>query len=251
MPLSSFVDGVRENHRSLVVINRAAPQPVLDLLEELFDGQPVEITEEDIATAPADAVFLLDENGVIASSTLDSIMDAILLVNSDLYITGARKPHELELPDILRELDDIRFTLRGYPESNKEKLLLITISRYIEGLAIEADNGKLRASFQELSRINDERGTRWVYETLADSAVDTHVYGIPDWLPPSTMDLTIHSGWSPDFTDTWFVTFVPEEGSGTFASLIAIERAPRVWEGFWTYDEDTVTEINRYIEREL
>jgi DICT domain-containing protein len=57
---------------------------------------------------------------------------------------------------------------------------LIVISRYIERHAWQAGEGTLRTSFQRLSRIDDERGTREMYETLAGTDVRTHVYGIPD-----------------------------------------------------------------------
>jgi DICT domain-containing protein len=57
---------------------------------------------------------------------------------------------------------------------------LIVISRYIERHAWQAGEGTLRTSFQRLSRIDDERGTREMYETLAGTDIRTHVYGIPD-----------------------------------------------------------------------
>jgi hypothetical protein len=50
----------------------------------------------------------------------------------------------------------------GSPASNSEKLPLIVISRYIEQLAWQHETGRLRSSFQRLSRLDDERGTRRV-----------------------------------------------------------------------------------------
>jgi len=152
---------------------------------------------------------------------------------------------------VIAGLDEVKFSLRGYPESNKEKLLLITISRHIERLAIESEGGKHRASFQRLSRIDDERGTRYAYEKLADSPVETHIYGIPDWSPPVELDVTMHGGWSQDFRKSWFVVFKPEGEAADHAALLAIETEPRIWEGFWTYDPETVDRVNGYIERAL
>lgn len=251
MPLETLLDVADDRDVSLVVVNREAPRPIQSLLETLFDTQTVSVREEHVPEADVDVVYLVEDEDVVASSPLSAVRDSILLVNSDLYITGARGPDEVDPPDVIDGLEGCRFRLRGYPESNKEKLLLITISRYIERLALESDGGTHRASFQRLSRLEDERGTRYVYEELANSPVETHVYGIPDWRPPAEFDVTMHGGWSRDFRDSWFVLFTPDGGTADSAALLAIETSPRTWEGFWTYDAETVDRLNRYIERTL
>ncbi|WP_345778574.1 DICT sensory domain-containing protein [Natrinema sp. DC36] len=129
--------------------------------------------------------------------------------------------------------------------------MLITISRYIERLALEQDGGKHRASFQYLSRINDEQGTKTVYERLANSSTNVHIYGIPDWNPPSEVNFTIHSGRNTDFRNVWFVMHIPDDKSLRYAALVAIQQEPGTWDGVWTYDENRVRAINHYIERNL
>lgn len=170
MSLAQFVEAADQPQQSLVVVNREAPRPVQGMLEDLFSNQPVTVQERNqVEDADSDIVYLIEDSEVVARSSLEALQESILFVNSDLYITGAREPTEVEVPDVLKELVGVRFRLRGYPESHTEKLLLITISRYIERLAIETDSGTHRASFQRLSRINDEQGTRMVYEQLANS----------------------------------------------------------------------------------
>jgi hypothetical protein len=210
-------------------------------------------------------VLLMEDDEVVAGSTLGELGDAVLFVNSDLYITGSRSLSDVDLPSVISGLDDATFTLRGYPESNRQKLLLITISRFIERTAWTAGDGTLRSSFQRLSRIDDEVGTRDVYERVADTGVDTHLYGVPDELP-ADLDAVIHAGDDPDFTDSWFVLYRPPEGPHTAESdpdsdlvrgieggvgLLAVETEPRVWRGLWTFDADRVSRVNRYIERNL
>ena len=210
-------------------------------------------------------VLLMEDDEVVAGSTLGELGDAVLFVNSDLYITGSRSLSDVDLPSVISGLDDATFTLRGYPESNRQKLLLITISRFIERTAWTAGDGTLRSSFQRLSRIDDEVGTREVYERVADTGVDTHLYGVPDELP-ADLDAVIHAGDDPDFTDSWFVLYRPPEGPHTAESdpdsdlvrgieggvgLLAVETEPRVWRGLWTFDADRVSRVNRYIERNL
>jgi hypothetical protein len=165
----------------------------------------------------------------------------------------------------------VRFSLRGYPKSNTEKLILVVISRYIERIAARAGRGRHRASFQSLSRINDERGTRAVYERLADTDLDVHVYGRPDWIPSRELDVTTHAGDGPDFRDSWFVLYTPDaEPSDSDATadpapnpntddtpsphpvaLLAIETEPREWEAFWTFDPSLVADLNASIRRRL
>ncbi|MFB6296347.1 MAG: DICT sensory domain-containing protein [Halobacteriales archaeon] len=210
----------------------------------------------------AETVVLLDGTGedaeVIATSPLSALQDTILFVNSDLYKTGTVGLGDLELPSVLARLDDVTFRLRGYPKSEYEKLLLIVISRYIERHAWQAGDGTLRTSFQRLSRIDDERGTREVYETLADGNVQTHVYGMPDWTPSPEFGVISHGGYTDDFRDSWFVVYTPPEGvevegeqGESHVALLAIEVEPREWEAFWTFRPDLVTDIEEYITENL
>ncbi|MDJ1432331.1 hypothetical protein [Halostagnicola sp. A-GB9-2] len=45
--------------------------------------------------------------------------------------------------------------------------------------------------------------------------------------------------------------YTPEEPAGTHSALVAIETSPRSWEGFWTFDPESVTEIDSYIRKTL
>jgi hypothetical protein len=159
--------------------------------------------------------------------------------------------------------------VRGYPESNKEKLLLIVISRVIERIANETGGGTLRASFQRLSRLKDERGTYEVYGSVARSGVDVHVYGMDDAEPAEELPVTVHTGSSYPYRRSWFVVFTPPGGSdpesgmdgwngsdigngkddenGDHAALVALEDEPNVWDGFWTFRPELVSRIDRYI----
>lgn len=251
MGIEQFVEAADGRRVSLVVVNRESPRPLQSMLEDLFDGQPVSVRERQVPDDPVDVVYAVRDGDVVASSPLSELRDSVLLVNSDLYITGARDATEVDLPDVLSALEDVRFDLRGYPESNKEKLLLITVSRYVERLALASDGGTHRASFQRLSRIDDERGTRRVYERLASSDVATHVYGVPDRLPGIEDGVSVHAGRTREYRDSWFVTFVPDDADGPHGAVVALETAPRVWDGYWTFDPAVARRVDRYVEREL
>ena len=247
--LRSFFDEIEAPDRHLVVLNQDSPYPIRNLLDSILDGQPVTISDVDDTVEDADTVALVEGNEVIARSTLEDLMESVLLINSDLYKTGTIDLGEVELPDVLQGLDEVPFRLRGYPESNKEKLLLIIISRVIERIAAETGGGTLRSSFQRLSRLRDERGTYEVYETLSNSGVDVHLYGVGDADPVESLPATVHTGTSYPYRRSWFVVFRPPAGGDTadHAALLALEDEPNVWEGFWTFRPDLVDRIERYI----
>ena len=326
MTLEQLLDRFDGVERSIVVVNRTDPDPVLNMLADTFGEGPVTVTDGSLAgdagtgserrdarpdgagvtgesglsaerltmrsdeagegpvidvdalrrndavpfdgddpSAVENLALLVEGDEVVAGSTLGELGDAVLFVNSDLYITGTRSLEDVDLPAVVSRLSETTFTLRGYPESNRQKLLLITISRFIERAAWVAGDGTLRSSFQRLSRLDDEVGTREVYESVADAGVDTHLYGVPDDLPRG-LDAVIHGGDDRDFTRSWFVVYRPPEGPRSVADevrtdlrrgieggvgLLAVEAEPRMWRGTWTFDETRVRELNRYIERNL
>lgn len=236
--------------RTLAVLRRSGATPLEGMLHDLFADQPVAVEVPDDVDLPADedVALLLEAGEVVASSPMRALEEAILLVNSDLYTTGTLKLHEADLPDVLTGLADTPFRLRGYPLAHKEKLLLVAVSRQIELFAHRAGAGTLRASFQRLSRIDDEVGTRRVYEALAGRDLDVHVYGEPDRDPGADLDVTVHGGYGDRYSDSWFVVFTPEAGSAARpAALLALEVRRRHWDGFWTFDPGLVSDVDATI----
>lgn len=167
-------------------------------------------------------------------------------MNADLYRTGTSGVDKYEAPDILTALDEMVFSLRGFPQSNKEKLLLIVMSRFIENRALTTNEGRLDVAFQELSRIRDEKGTETVYKRLADSDVETHIYGLPD-ITYDREGLDIHTGTSEEYQRSWFVVFTPEDPGKNAAALVATETGPNIWDAMWTYEDGKVERIQQYI----
>lgn len=241
--LRSFAERTATHDRSLVVVNSTEPTPLTRLLEDAFDGQSVTVEVEEVPDSVTNLVVLVEDGAVVESSSLEELMDAYLLVNSDLYRTGTSGVDKYDAPGVLTGLHDQAFRLRGFPKSNKEKLLLVLMSRYIERLALDAGEGTLRSSFQRLSRLDDERGTKQVYERLVTAGVETHVYGVPDADPASLPEgLRVHTGTTPVYRDSWFVVFDPED-DGDPAALVAILDGDNEWLGRWTFDPDLVGEV--------
>ncbi|SDJ39900.1 hypothetical protein SAMN05216226_10322 [Halovenus aranensis] len=252
MPLEQFLDGSDAPERSIAVLNRTEPEPFQTMIENLFADQTVSVSEDVSEEYENDTVVLLEDGTVVASSPLRALQDAILMVNTDLFTTGTRSLEETTVPDVLDALAGTRFTLRGYPESDTEKLLLVLISRYIEKRAYVEGDGTLRSSFQRLSRIEDEQGTKVVYQRVAETAVDVHVYGQPGWSPSSDFPVVAHAGHGIDFRTSWFVIHDPPDGADHGpAALLAIELENGVWDGLWSYDPQFVDDLLAYITAKL
>jgi hypothetical protein len=202
--LSGFIDRAESSEKMLVLVNRTGPEPLWQLLDRAFDDQSVAVRERSVPEGTDDIVLLMEDGEVTATSTMKTLEAAFLMVNSDRYRTGTSGLDVGEIPDVLTGLDEIEFTVRGFPASNKEKLLLIVISRFIEGRALDVDDGRLDVSFQRLSRLDDEYGTKEVYRRLAESQVDTHVYGVTDD-PAATddLDVTVHVGDHDEYRRSW------------------------------------------------
>jgi hypothetical protein len=248
MHLSAFVDELDAAPVSLTVVNLDGPgsEHVHRMFTDLFERQAV-----DVETVRSDAdernlVVLSKDGERVAESRLDAVGEAVLFVNSDLYITGSRQLEDVQTPAVIRELSDVPFLAAGYPSTRKEKFLLIEISRFIEALAYRAGTGRIHSGFQALRRIDDEKGTRTVYEALADSGIETAVYGVGDWESPSS-SLSAHSG-SDELDEVWFVVYAPSGGvAARHAALVCVEDDDGHWRGFWTFDPERVERIESYV----
>lgn len=244
--LSEFIDEREASQWSAQVVNRTEPKQVHEMITNLFGSLSIDVTETELNDAGNDLLLLLRDGEVVHSSSLDTLKQSLLLVNSDAYRTGTKSIEEIDTPDVITKLSDTVFSLRGYPRSGSEKLVLTLIARYIEQRAWRTRTGTLRASFQRLSRLNDEQGTREVYERLTNTpSLDVHVYGVPDWQPPERWDVTVHGLSTGEITRHWFVTYQsPDTGN---VAMLGTETGANEWRGFWTFDAESVRELNEYI----
>ncbi len=242
-----FIEPADPSEATMLVLNRAQPAPILNLLSSAFERQPVHVVEESVPGPVTDDVVLLDESGVVADSDLSELADAFLLINADRYRSGANDLSETAVPAVLRELTDIEFDLRGYPASNKEKLLLVVMSRYIEARALRVDGGELRVGFQRLSRLNDEYGTRQVYRMLGESGVEAHIYGVGSQRTDYPDGIVVHENDTEEYRKSWFLTFESPIDPDDDVALVAWEAEDNAWVGLWTFDEDRTARVADYL----
>ena len=246
--LSTFIDEIESKRKTLLLLNRTEPQPLVNLLDRAFEDQSIQIAERHVPEGEDNLVCLIEDGKVTATTQFSVLSEAFLLVNADRYRTGTTQSEMGDFPAVLTGLDDIEFTVRGYPMSNKEKLLLILISRFIEDQALACGSGEIHSTFQQLSRLDDEYGTKTMYEWLGNSEVNTHVYGVRD--DPDAVDeleVTVHDGTTDEYRHSWVVLFKPDTADCQHVALVAIETAPNVWRSMWTYDPDRVERIHEYM----
>lgn len=245
--LTTFIDEVPESETALMVLNRTGPEPLVNLLKEGFGDQNVTVADRRIPEGAEDIVLLVRDGRVEATTSMQRLQEAFLLVNADRYRTGTYGLEAADMPDVLTGLDETEFRVKGFPASNKEKLLLVVISRFIEARALAHGDGRFDVSFQRLSRLDDEYGTRTVYDWLGQSDVDTHVYGVRDQPVPDPLDVRVHAGEHEEYRRSWFVVFRPPEGADGHVALVAVEIDDNEWRAMWTYDPDRVSRIGRYV----
>jgi len=243
MTFAQFVDGVDGRELTLRVVNRTEEDPVYGMLEDRFAGQDVVIEEIEDDAAPENEVQLCEAGDALAVSSLTEVRDSVLTVNSDLYITGSRPLEAVDTPDVIAGLGETTFSVEGH-----QKYLLIQLSREIEAMALQAGEGVLHSGFQELSRLDDERGTLAAYETLGDADLDVHVYGVPDADPLDHPGVALHGIDAEEIQTSWFVVFTSEREDVQEAALVAVEREPELWDGFWTFESELVGEVEEYVE---
>lgn len=220
-------------------------------LDSLFDSAPIEGSQLETPEVDQETLFLFQDGDIVTSSPAWMLADAIADINRMIRTGSATSLTSLDLPTVLTELDEILFAAAG-PDDADLALLFTAISRYIEAIAVEAGDGQLRIGFQRLSRLreSEEDHTRDVYERLTGTDVDVHVYGRPDWLPPESLGVTIHGGYTEDFLRNWFVVFRAADGATT-AAFSAHDHGSGRWSGHWTFQDDRVSQLNRYLEQRL
>lgn len=227
MSLEAIIDAVERRERTLTIYDAIDPSAV-EAVKRHFAVQNVRIEESNVEDGPANFAVLHDDGEFLAGSDLEDLRSAVEFDGRQLDVTSFA---ETQPPEILRHVDDTTFTAYG-------KRRMILASREIEEWAWRAGGGELHAGFQDLSLLREQWDN---YSRLADCGVDVHVYGVPDWEPPETERVTVHAEDDQEIRGSWFVSYEAEDHGDR--TLLAVEREPNVFAGFWSYDEDVTADV--------
>lgn len=137
---------------------------------------------------------------------------------------------------VIDRLDTTTFRSQSVPQ-------LVVASRHIERRAERQDEGTLYACFQHLSRVERDLRTMLLYNVLARSNLDVHLFGIPDTDLLDTDGLMVHDESSEELARTWLVAYDGNGWDVQKAALVSEEIGPRQYRRFWTVDPGRVDEI--------
>jgi len=233
MSLSELIAGVAAHEQTLTVFN-ADPSVTADLRARFADRNVRVVRETTGSGRPGEFLTLSDDDGVYTATAIDAFYDSLEDRERVLGADGAGS--------VLDHLDETLFTSWSIGR-------MVAASREIEDRAWRVGEGALHAGFQTVSTLQGERD---LYDRLGDSAVEVHAYAVPDIDPPDHSTFQLHLDRSEEIATSWFVVFddgVDDETTTQKCALLAEERDPREFYGFWTYDPATVDYIVDHLER--
>jgi hypothetical protein len=231
MGLFEFIAAVEDEKKTLTVFNPEAG--VTATLREHFADRNLDIRETEHAAGPRNyAVLSHDDDFLTAIDVSD-----VLAVDRGVEPDFTRETYD----PVLDALDETLFT--SYDTDR-----MVAASKEIEDRAWRGASGQLHAGFQTYSRFASQAD---VYDHLAERGdLDVHVYAHPD---EDDIDApagpALYLSTATEVHDTWFVAY---DGGGveeTKCALLAEERQPGSFYGFWTYDSDTVDSVTAYLRR--
>lgn len=233
--LRSIFDDVRADAPTLTVCNYEGPEEELAVVGRYFERQGAEVREATLDVEQPHSVALLHHgDDLLGSESVTRLRSAV-----DLADEGVSERHRSDL------VTDLEQSVFGAAAADKG--LLIDVSHSVELLADRNGTGRLHAGFQRLSNLVDDEQAARIYERLADSGVDVHVYGTPD-TETTLSGVHVHPEDGEEIGDSWFVTFDGGGDPRRQAALLAIEHETGgKFKGFWTYDSDIVERLDAYL----
>ncbi|WP_251342320.1 DICT sensory domain-containing protein [Haloplanus halophilus] len=230
MGLFELIAAVEAEEKTLTVFNPEAG--VATALREHFADRNLTIDRAESNAGPRNYAVLSRDEEFLAAIDVSDVLGPTTGVAPDF----TRETYET----VLDELDETLFT--SYDTER-----MVAASKEIEDRAWRGAAGELHAGFQTCARFASQAD---VYEHLADrGSLDVHVYATPDGHDEldDLGQVELHLSTETEISDSWFVAY---DGGGVDAmkcALLAEERLPGSFYGFWTYDSETVDEVIGYL----
>lgn len=230
MSLLDIIREIESDEMALTVYN--ADADVLAELRERFADRSVVVEEAATPDGKPENYVTLSERGVVVSAT--AVTDLFRMFE-DGSVTGLDTQ---SYRPVLDYLDETLFT-------SWDPKQMLSATREIEDRAWRLRRGQLHVGFQRMTILQNEGA---VYRRLAESDLLVHVYTTPNGDPPDLDGATVHVTESEDVAKCWFLAFDGDGDDDQKCALLAEEREPRSYYGFWTYDPDTVDRILGYLQ---
>ncbi|MFD1633600.1 DICT sensory domain-containing protein [Haloplanus ruber] len=230
MGLFELIAAVEAEEKTLTVFNPEAG--VATALREHFVDRNLTIERAESDAGPHNYAVLSRDNDFLAAVDVGDVLESTNGVTPEF----TRENYET----VLDELEETLFT--SYDTER-----MVAASKEIEDRAWRGANGELHAGFQTCGRFASQAD---VYAHLADRGdLAVHVYAHPEGCDEldGVGAANLHVSTATEIHDSWFVAY---DGGGVDAmkcALLAEERLPGSFYGFWTYDPETVDEVIEHL----
>jgi DICT domain-containing protein len=226
MGLFELIAAVDAEEKTLTVFNPEAGVPAA--LRDHFADRNLTVETAESAAGPDNYAVLSRDGEFLTAIGVSDVLAPTRGVTPGF----GRETYE----PVLDELDETMFT-------SYDRERMVAASKEIEDRAWRSASGELHAGFQTCSRFASQAD---VYAHLADrGTLDVHVYVHPEG--SDGLDLpagpAVHRTTATEIHDTWFVAYDGDGMDEAKCALLAEERRPGSFYGFWTYDPDRVDAI--------
>ena len=233
MTLRDHLAGVAARRRTLVVYAAEEPGWVVDQ----FATRNVTVEFEPLPPDAATGFVVVREGGEFVASVGLSELREIL--EPPVRRPGEPPPEESGYRAVFDVLENTIFTAF-------DRRQLLGAAREIEDRAFRVGSGTLRVGFQRFSAMHSQVP---IYARMgAETDLSIHLYGEADWHPPAVPGATIHPESADEIGAFWFLAFDSGDDRGNACALLAEERRPDAFYGFWTYDPDLVERMLAHLE---
>lgn len=233
MMLADFVEDVAERRKTIVVYaSDGAPDVAAH-----FETRNVTVERESLAAGGPDGfVVLRDEDGFVGAFALARLAE---LLDPPLFRPTRRRDVSEPWRALYEILDNTLF-------ASFDRRQLLGATREIENRAWRVGAGTLRVGFQSPDALAAQAD---VYGRLAaetDLAIHAYVEaGDEEIAVPEGAELFRSEG--TEVGDYWFLAYDAAGDPLNACALVAEERAPGSYYGFWTYDVDRVEALSNYL----
>ena len=241
MALRDFLAEVEARRRTITAFAPSYPT----WLADWFDTRHVDVEYEYLPARESEPFLVVSEGDDFLGSVDFGAVEAMR--RPTVADPGTEAFNEAVYRTFLSLLPDTIF-------SSFERRQMLAAAREIEDRALRVGRGTLFAGFQSHAAFRHQYA---VYERLVgDTDLDVRVYGAADWDPPPVQGVGYYGGDGAAEGDDpaagelgrfWFVAF--DGGHQVFQScaLLAEEREPGAFYGFWTYDPALVGRLVTYL----
>ncbi|GAB3321178.1 histidine kinase [Haloplanus rallus] len=226
MGLFELIAAVEAEEKTLTVFNPEAG--VATALREHFADRNLTIERTESDAGPHNYAVLSRDDDFLAAIDVSDVLGTTGGVTPEF----SRETYET----VLDELDETLFT--SYDTER-----MVAASKEIEDRAWRGASGELHAGFQTCARFASQAD---VYTHLAERGdLSIHVYAHPEGREDvgDVGGANLHLSTATEIHDSWFVAYDGGGVDATKCALLAEERLPGSFYGFWAYDPETVDAI--------